>query len=429
MLLRISGPKVQDIASTRFRDLPDDRGAWPAVMAFETGAELPVLVIRAYAPATYTGEDTLEILLSGNMHLGNRVMQAIAIDPSIRPARPGEFTARAYLNGRLSIIEAEGVAATIAAVTQRDLVRAYQLRAGVLAAEYDALHDRLADLLALVEAGVDFSDQEDVRPISPHDLLAAVRSVAKTVEQALSRRVSGRFDRTVPFVVLAGPPNAGKSTLFNALLGHRRVVTSPVRGTTRDAIIEPVTWLTRTGGDHIDIRLADLPGLDVQAGSPAHIAAQHAALRTLESADLILWCSASGRDLPPAEIGNRHLVYVRTKCDRPSAVPMQSREVAVCAIDGRGLDELRAAVSAAIAEGEDIGADDAFLLPRHAHALRAAHSALEQAIAAFDASIDADPAMIAESLRTAIRHLGELTGRTHTDDILGRIFSRFCIGK
>ncbi len=208
---------------------------------------LPVLVARFPGPHSYTGEDAAELQLPGHPALLDRVLAA-AVAHGARLAEPGEFTFRAYLAARLDLTEAEGIAATIAAVSDAQLAAAGHLRTGELARFAAAHVETLGRLLALVEAGIDFTDQEDVVPIAPADLAAGVDTAHRDLQTLLGRsRAWGNTD-ALPRVVLLGPPSAGKSTLFNALLGRPRAVVDPRPGTTRD-VLEEAMSLSPTNQD------------------------------------------------------------------------------------------------------------------------------------------------------------------------------------
>ncbi|MBI1190179.1 MAG: hypothetical protein GC200_05790 [Tepidisphaera sp.] len=397
---------------------------------------LPVGVIWSRGPRSFTGEDTLELLVPGNPLITSRVMSRVLACPGVRHAEPGEFSARAYLNGRLTLEEAEGVAAGIAANTREELAAARDLSSGRTGAAYAALAQEVATLLALTEAGIDFTDQEDVRAIAPDALRRRIAAVIGDIN-----RLGGGLApvATQPLVVLAGLPNAGKSTLFNALLGRERAVASPIAGTTRDVLIEPLSL--SDGSRHLDVRLADVAGLDAGAtGDIAH-QADELARQTIAAADLVIHCeplrarsaseglpdkrtrddslSRTTETLARASGSSVPVLHVRTFADQPAATP--DTHLAVCALDGYGLDALRHAIIQRLAGSRSASA--AALVPRHAETLRIAAAALHDA-----ASAD-EPETIAHALRLALDALGQLSGRVTPDDVLGLVFSRFCVGK
>ncbi|MFZ2873387.1 MAG: GTPase [Phycisphaerales bacterium] len=381
------------------------------------GLSLPVLAITWRGPRSYTGQDGADVLIPGNPHLADALLRGVTTGGVIRQASPGEFSARACLAGKLTIEQAEGVAAVIAADGEAELSAARDLSRGVTGARYRAWAGEITRLLALVEAGIDFTDQEDVRAIAPSDL---ARSCAAMAGEMLGMLGTPDVGSTLPRVVLAGEPNAGKSTLFNALLGRRRAITSPVAGTTRDVLEEPLDLSSDKAGAVV---LADMPGLEdgADALGEAEREAQAAAGDAIRTADLVLWCDPSGRFESAVPAGARAVIRVRTCADRGAP---GREDLAVCAIDGWHVPALRRAIADAT-WGSSRGASCAGLLPRH----RAAIAAAARVLADVEASPDGEPALVAERLRDAATSIGDLTGRINPDDVLARVFSTFCIGK
>lgn len=342
----------------------------------------------------------------------------------VRRAEPGEFTARAYLAGRLTLAQAEGVAAKISAESARQLEAADRLLAGRAGDDYRSWTDEIASLLALVEAGIDFVDQEDVTPISPSALHHRLESLIATVEPLLGSAPTLDRGGPRPLVVLVGPPNAGKSTLFNTLLGRTRAVTSSIAGTTRDAIIEPLD-LSDVAGPQID--LADLPGLDAHSHTPLDRAMRRQALDVIARADVLIACDPAGRfeQLPPV---SGPTLRVRTKADEH--LPAPGASVCVCALDGWHLPTLRRAIAEHCVSVRR--ADDAMLIPRHRQIVSESLICLRQAAALAltqPGKAVREPEFIALHLRQALDLLGELVGAVSPDAVIGRIFATFCIGK
>jgi tRNA modification GTPase len=406
------------------------------------------VILLLPAPHSYTGEDSAELQLPGNHDLLNRCLDALIQSADehhihARHAEPGEFTARAFFNQRLTLTQAEGVAATIAAQSDAQLRAARILRGDALGRFARLLADDLAGALALVEAGIDFTDQEDVVAISPMALLDRLLALRGRIEQQLSRAVGSEQLQAIPSVVLAGRPNAGKSTLFNALLGHERAVVSDVAGTTRDVLAEPLEIATARGP--AEVMLVDLAGADEEDLSALNQQMQDARRGALARAELILRCLPADEPVP-GDLDENELL-IRTKCDvapgandragsrEGSAHARRERgQVRVSAMTGAGVDELRTLIADRLAgRAVSLHADALALWPRHESALR---SALAHIISAIDLLLPArgqrqlaQPELLASAMRAALDDFAALAGHITPDEILGRIFSSFCIGK
>jgi tRNA modification GTPase len=420
--------------------------------------DLPCLAVVFASPGSYTGEDAVEIQLPGNPVLLERVVDDLiesGRDRGLesRRAEAGEFTARAFLSGKMSLTQAEGVAAIIAAQSDAQLRAGRLLAGGALGGLARTLADEVAGALALVEAGIDFTDQEDVVAIGPRELHERLVPLRERIQKVLVRSVGSEQLEALPWVVLTGEPNTGKSTLFNALLGRTRAVVSEIAGTTRDVLAEPMSIDTSHGP--AEVMLVDLAGADT-AESDLNRQMQAAARRTIERADLVLRCvpaggthseiGAAGRVVRGTRDSRTHdslrslcmppddgRLIVRTKAD----LEIDSESGAglrVSAHTGDGLDVLRAAIARRLADrAVSLAADAMALQPRHEAALRSAARNLTEAIALVDWSSGERhlprPELVAATLRAALDDLGRLAGNVTPDDVLGRIFSTFCVGK
>ena len=441
-LLRISGPDAFRAAEILSATHPSGfvgtvrlrLEGWPLV---------PALALGFHSPASFTGEDTVELLIVGNVTIANAVLQQTARIEGLRLALPGEFSARAFLNGRLTLDEAEGIGALIGATNSSHLAAANRLLSGSSGTEFRSWADTIATILALLEAGIDFTDAEDVVGITPAIMAPRAESLADQIRLALSTRDAAEFAHGLPRVVLVGQPNAGKSTLFNALLGRQRSVASPTSGTTRDVIAEELD-LTSVAPLAGRVMLQDLPGLDeadaiTSSAGPraAQSASQNAALAAVDQDDAALWCDPSGRfDLAAlARSGLKHLpnrlIRIRTFADRAESRINALPHVEVCGLDGFGLASLKRAVADAVTGSID--ADAMLVVPRHRRAALTILAHLESAINLARAEADQsrwnEPEIAAGELRAALDAAEELAGRMTPDDILGRVFATFCIGK
>ena len=426
-LIRISGPHAFAILD---RLVVWADGTPPRTLARVRlrDPDLPALAARFPAGHSFTGDDAAELQVPGHPALLEGQLQHALADGA-RLAEPGEFTLRAFLAGRIDLTQAEGISATIAAESDAQLRAATLLRDGGLGELASRLADDLAARLALVEAGIDFTDQEDVVPIGPGALDDALAAMLAELDAVLHRAVPWKALDAIPWVALRGPPSSGKSTLFNALLGRARAVVSPAPGTTRDVLIEPLQWTT-DDGRRIEVMLVDLAGLDDADAGTLGRDMQAAALAALARADLVLAVHPA-HPLAPAD---SPAITVRTMADRGG--DGGPADLAVSARTGEGLDELRAMIARRLGErAVSLAGDMLALQPRHAAAFDAAGAALTAARRRLASHREdyalPDPEQLAADLRDALDALASLTGQgpMTPDAILGRIFATFCIGK
>ncbi|HUQ68995.1 MAG TPA: tRNA modification GTPase [Planctomycetaceae bacterium] len=430
-IVRLSGREVRSVLDGWFA--PTDPESWcaarrpmrhPGTLSLP-GWRAPVSVAAHLWPTSrsYTGEPLAELHLPGSPPLLEVVLQT-AFAHGARPARPGEFTLRAFLAGRLDLLQAEAVLGVIDAIDHRELAAALGQLAGGISHRLADLRRDLLELLADLEAGLDFVE-EHLEFVARGEVLARLAKAAEFVD-ALLDQVTGRMHAGDQYrVVLAGLPNAGKSTLFNALIGADRALVSPVAGTTRDYLVADVAW------SGCRLQLIDTAGWD-DAADPIGAAMQSLRAGQMSHADLVVWCTAA--DAPPSErsaddelrrtLSNPVLPIV-TKADIVSAADA----LAVSAITGDGLAALQEHIcemlGATTSAGRQwIGSTAA----RCQESLRTAADALHRAVAAASHPSTGDE-LVAVELRSALDHLGAIVGAVYTDDVLDRIFSKFCIGK
>jgi tRNA modification GTPase len=446
-IVRVSGPKTRDVIDAVFAPTagmnPAARHLVPGSVRL-TGVHSPLPADLYYfrGPRSYTGQDLAELHTVGSPPLVERLV-ADLLTAGGRPARPGEFTLRAFLAGKKDLPQAEAVQAVVEAGTDADLTAALAQLAGGVTQPLHALREDLLNLLADVEAALDFAD-EDVEFVGKTETLtriaAALARLTNLQRQLDSRTVSGRPIR----VALVGLPNAGKSSLFNALAGGPAALVSPEAGTTRD-------YLTRTldlGG--VPVELIDTAGWQDGADTIAE-QAQRLGREQAARADVILWCVEPGGPFDPADEARlratgAEVLRVETKADLasraghgtglvanrvPDDVPNNppvytgGSPVPVSVIAPGGTDALRAALTDGV-----LSLARPPLAPsqsRCRHHVEACIARLREAHR--HAVLDDPPELLALALRSALDPLGEMVGAVYTNDLLDRIFSRFCIGK
>jgi tRNA modification GTPase len=445
-VIRVSGGEALAVADAVFRGTaplasaaghtlhhgwavaPGDDGA-PA------GTRLDEVVAAVFrAPRSYTGEDTVELSCHGGAVPARRVLAALR-SAGARLAGPGEFTLRAFLRGRMDLAQAEAVADLVHAETESAGDLAVAQLAGALSRTIGALEDRVAESAAEVEARVDFA--EDVGGIeTPAHVRAMIREVSDELARLLAGSAWARAVREGVRVPLVGRPNAGKSSLFNALLGEERAIVAAEPGTTRDRVSERLEVAGAA------VTLSDTAGVRDSANAVEAIGVERA-LATLDGAAVVVWVvdGAAPFARPDARfaaaLAGRRVLGVLAKGDLPARVREDelawgdggrpARVVRVSAATGAGLDALRAALAGLLGADRAGGLAGAVANPRHADALARARAALGRAAAAADQGAPGE--IVAFELRDALAALGEVTGRNVGEELLERIFARFCIGK
>ena len=467
-LVRLSGPNTQQIidrltnAQQGASPLPPQREMHACVVrvalspnatggrtdaktherAEASTSQLPAMLTLFHGPRSYTGQDLAELQVPGHPALLDALLSQ-CVTLGARLAEPGEFTFRAFISGKLDLTQAEGVAATISATSDAQLHAAGLLRAGRLGTAANDLAQDVATQLALVEAGIDFVDQDDVVPVTPTALHTGLLRIVSTLDDLLARSRSWGTVGALPRVVLWGQPSSGKSTLFNALLGRQRAVISPEPGTTRDALVETLC-LEDAVGRTVEALLVDVAGLDeLLTHNAPHESldemAQRAAGDAARNADLLLIIDDGRgvvRDVISESSVAQSRLTVRTKRDllAESEEQHQANTIAVSAITGAGLSELKRAIAHALSERSvSLAGQTLALQPRHEAALRAARSHLASASSrvgphAHERALR-EIELIAGDLRAALDELAALAGTMTPDDIIGRVFATFCVGK
>ncbi|MCB9704492.1 MAG: tRNA uridine-5-carboxymethylaminomethyl(34) synthesis GTPase MnmE [Myxococcales bacterium] len=420
-IIRLSGPRARAIVVDLVGELPAPRMLGRRRVRLAVSVE-DALVVDMPGPRSFTGEDVVELHVHGGARNVQEIVDHLLVCGAVA-AGPGEFSRRAFENGRLSLDQAEGIAALIAARTQEAVDQARRLVAGELADEVEALRGQIEDLRVEIEANLDFP--EDVDAADEARWLRTMDELLAPLERWLARFEAGRRARERARVVLAGPPNAGKSSLFNALLGRARAIVAAEPGTTRD-YVEAELELGRHG-----VVLVDTAGIRGAGAGAIEEAGIVRSREQLAGADLILWieaADAAASEEMPEEIPGATLIRIESKRD------LGARRVEWLGVSARGgaddpgLEALRAAISRWIASDQEhpwIG------LARHRERAAEAHEALAEAASLARAGAPLE--VIAFQIGIAERRLAEISGRAALGavgaEVLDRIFSRFCIGK
>jgi tRNA modification GTPase len=376
------------------------------------------LITRFQAPRSFTGEEMAEISATGGRAVTSAIVKALTLIPGLRLAEPGEFAWRAFMNGKIDLSEVEGLADLVEAETEAQRRQAQRIAGGALSRECEAIRSSLLDAMAIVEAQIDFSDVEDASDFTLESVRRAARGAIGRIDRALATADAAARLREGFTIVIAGPPNVGKSTLMNALAGRDVAITSPVPGTTRDLI---EVFLDLRG---YPVILVDTAGIR-ESCDPIEQEGVARARHRAESADLTLWLNdGSGAEAPSM---GRPALAVRTKIDlvEANASAAGAADVAISAKTGAGIDRLLDVI-ADFAEERMSSREPALLtLERHRRAFQDAR----QALASTMAPGASEPELIAEDLRRAAAAMDRIVGRIGVEDVLGEIFARLCVGK
>jgi tRNA modification GTPase len=447
-VIRISGPQTLEVADRSFLPVgknsrkPGDATShtihYGKVM--RAGRQVDeVLLAVMRAPRTYTREDVVEITCHGGLLSAKAVLDTV-LENGARLALPGEFTRRAFLNGRLDLAQAEAVADLIHSRTELALSAANEQLAGKLSQRINQLRDNMMNVLAHLEAHIDFPE-EDIAPDTREQLLGRLQRAAEFMAQLLDTANEGQILRRGIRAAIVGRPNAGKSSLLNQLLGRDRAIVSPIPGTTRDTIEEtanvrglPVVFIDTAGLREArdEIESEGVRRSHQSLGTAEFILHVLDASETLTLEDEAYLTQFSGRkrilvrnkvDLPV-----KLVLPLLAAADGPGNSASTTPVVDVSCLTGQGLEQLKDAIKAMVWSGE-IKAEmlEVMVNSRHQDALKRARTATSQTLEALRADLPLD--LVAVDLHIAVNAVGEIVGKTTTEDLLDSIFSQFCIGK
>lgn len=427
-IVRVSGEKSLAIAQQILGFAPRPRHAHYAAFYDHDGSLLEKGIALYFPhPHSFTGEDVLELQAHGGPILLNQLLQR-CFALGAQPARPGEFSERAFVNDKLDLVQAEAIADLIAAGTQKAAQSALRSLQGDFSREVNALVDDLTQLRLFVEAALDFPDEEDVDFLTDGQVGAKLENLMASLTQLLGKAKQGALLREGLSVVILGQPNAGKSSLLNALSRKDAAIVTEIAGTTRDILREDIQI------DGLPLHLVDTAGIR-QANDLVERLGVDRAWQAAAAAHLVLLLVDGTQGWTPEDAAilamapkDVPLILVWNKADqfeqivtRPGDV---ERQISISAKAGLGLDELKALIKSVI--GYSDASEGVFMArERHIHALGLGLSHLEAA----HKQLEFAPELMAEDLRLCQMALGEITGQVTSDDLLGKIFSSFCIGK
>jgi tRNA modification GTPase len=439
-IVRCSGPRAEAIAGQIFRrkessgPLLSHRFYLGEIIRPWDGSVLDeVLLVFMRRPKTYTREDVLEIHCHSGVLILREILRAV-LESGARPAEPGEFTKRAFLNGRIDLTQAEAVIDLIQSKTQRSLELANRQRSGKLAGEIRRVQERLLDLLALLEADIDFPEEE-VPEISPPEATRRLRETRNDLDVLLRTYEEGRIYREGIAAVIVGRPNVGKSSLLNCLLREERAIVTAIPGTTRD-VIEEVANI-----EGIPLRIMDTAGL-----RHAKDAIEEEGVRRtrdcLAQADLAIWVLDGSEPLTAedfdvlSQVRPKKTIVAVNKNDLPQRFSPEDLQgqipeallISISALHGSGIDALKKTIHTLVLNGQmESSAETILSNLRHKRAIEVARGALSEALRSLEANLSFE--FITLDVRGALEALGEIVGGTTSEEVLDRIFEQFCIGK
>lgn len=378
---------------------------------------------------SYTGSEQVEIFCHGGRHIVHRILGTL-LESGARAAQPGEFTRRAFLNGRIDLARAEGVAEVIAADTEQSYRSGLAHLLGAYSLHIEKLRAQMIKVMAEIEASIDFSDEE-INPDETMQLVKRMRTIEKQIRVLLDSYSGGRIVKEGYRIAIAGRPNAGKSSLFNLLLKQERALVAPTAGTTRDYLSE---WIDLDG---IPVSLTDTAGLR-RGGSRIEKAGQASAKKIMDDSDMVLWlCDMSDKTwikhlaYDRRQLSHGNILLVANKIDiasRRSLDSIENNMHAISCLNKTGIRKLKQRISSIIQKNlPDYTSGHVVTSARHKQKLSTAAKSIRTASRKL--RLNESPEIVAFDLRSAINSLDEITGRVYNEEILGKIFSTFCIGK
>lgn len=420
-VIRMSGPQSRPALRRLAGMVPEARKASLVRLKGHTGEIIDqALVLLFEGPGSATGEDMAEFHVHGSAAVIERVLLELAAIEGCRLAEPGEFTRQAFENGKLDLVEVEGLADLLSSESEAQRKLAIKQFMGEASTIYQGWRARLLEAQATIEAAIDFPDEQGVSEQAEKALRARIGALRSDLAEAMKKAEMASAVRRGLSVVIAGPPNSGKSSLVNALVGREMSIVSPVAGTTRDVVSEALVI------EGVPVRIADTAGLRESTADEIERLGMARTAMEISGADILVWLrSVDGGD--GVEPPRKPDIVVRSKCDLLADGPgrMRNDSLEVSARTGEGLGAFRDALGKLVRERLEHAQDGIMVRTRHADAVRKAIGHLDAALAEPAGNLE----IIAENMRKASRALAGITGAVGAEDWLGRIYAEFCIGK
>jgi len=437
-IVRMSGSKSQDILKRIFKakggrqieNFENRRLYYGHIVDGKGRIVDEVLAVVMKAPHSYTKEDIVEIHCHGGIVPLRQILK-LAVEQGARLAEPGEFTKRAFLNGRIDLAQAEGIMELICSKTEAQARASIRHMEGLLSEKIRHIRGKLLDIMAHMEVTIDYPE-EGIEDLPVEDYLQMLSDAVKEIDYLLSTAERGKIVRQGIKVVIVGKPNVGKSSLLNALLRENRAIVTDIPGTTRDIIEESLNI------NGLLVRILDTAGIRETADLVEELGVERSK-KSIEDADLVLWVLDASKPFDDEdrrimkEISGKKVIAVLNKTDKPMVLDLKDVKLDVPVIHtsmvlNKGIDDIERCIYDSAMEGK-VEADDGILITnlRHQEALMRAKEHVVEALQAFKNDIPLD--LVSIDIRSACDALGTITGETVTEDLIDKIFSEFCVGK
>jgi tRNA modification GTPase len=421
-VVRLSGPDVQTVLTALVGNVPLPRRASLKTIRNRDGTQIidKGMVLFFPGPHSVTGEDVAEFHVHGSPTVVERLLLELSGFTNCMPAEPGQFTKRAFENERLDLVEVEGLSDLLASETEAQRSLAMRQFSGEASSVYHAWHDELTGALAIIEASIDFADEEGVAEQAIAQVRPRLHGFIEMLQDAIAQSEKAALVRRGLRIVIAGAPNVGKSSLLNALAGRRAAIVSDIAGTTRDVVEAPLVI------NGLPVSLADTAGLRDATDDEIEREGMARSRAEIEAADILVWVTVAGQStaLPTrapdlvvhnkADLVSRESIHLRNESD-----------VAVSVKLGEGIDLLKSRLSELVSQRTSLAETAVMVRARHCIAIHDSIRFLNDALSKPDHALE----LMAEDVRKAATAMASITGRVGVEDFLGRIFSEFCIGK